>query len=665
MGDQAQKGVIDPDPKVLRVGATGVGMRVVMKDKEGKELLALVLGKEVPDRPGLRYVRKVGENAIRVVAVKTDKLSTKFHDWIERNLLQLNVFDLKRLWIHDYYVEVSPSTQQLNQVQRGEMCVDYDDNAASHWKLTEDRQFTGKDWTPVKMASNEELNTAKLDELLTALGDLKIIDVSRKSASLTRRLKASKQELTQHQNALAAKGFFVATPEDADDKVADVFSNEGEIRVQMKDGVEYILRFGALAGGTGAAEKAADKRQGKQAGPDDNEESRLNRYLFIMARFDPDAIAKPKLEPLPDLPKADLPKTDDKKPAAEKPIDKTAARTKSPARRPSRPSRVEETGRPGGRGRTPTHRAGRQAAARRIPTRNRRRQETGCRAERPIRRLVLCHLRQRISENPFDAGRRRREETEAQGRQGGARSPRSDGRIAGNGAADVARRGFEKTKIGQSTIMSPDLTQFFGIPSAGPDGTDILLLPLPVERTVSYHQARAAVLGRLSKPAFKSKRSTKKHWSSLPTGRGFACCRRSIPAAKSRIVCERSKITFGPCRPGAAENGVNQPLRLVEDGQTIDVVPLEHLTAVITAVPLLVAHVPRVGDSRQIGIGDVDRCASRCSPAHRSDPICSGDGGWPAVRCRCCWLLFVFLADPSISRVGVQLFRSGRISRAR
>ena len=62
-GDQQEYGVVDPDPKTLKVGATGVGKKVVMKDKDGKELLALVIGKEVPGRPGLRYVRKVGQDA--------------------------------------------------------------------------------------------------------------------------------------------------------------------------------------------------------------------------------------------------------------------------------------------------------------------------------------------------------------------------------------------------------------------------------------------------------------------------------------------------------------------------------------------------------------------------------------------------------------------------
>ena len=41
------------------------------------------------------------------------------------------------------------------------------------------------------MSADEELNAAKLDELKTALDDLKIVDVSRKPAGLSADLKAA------------------------------------------------------------------------------------------------------------------------------------------------------------------------------------------------------------------------------------------------------------------------------------------------------------------------------------------------------------------------------------------------------------------------------------------------------------------------------------------
>ena len=77
-------------------GASGVGTRVVMKDKQGATLLSLIIGKAVQGQPDLHYVRRDNEYPVYVVKVKTDKLSAKFADWIEKDLLKMNLWDLKR-----------------------------------------------------------------------------------------------------------------------------------------------------------------------------------------------------------------------------------------------------------------------------------------------------------------------------------------------------------------------------------------------------------------------------------------------------------------------------------------------------------------------------------------------------------------------------------------
>ena len=40
--------------------------------------------------------------------------------------------------------------------------------------------------------------------------------------------------------------------------------------------------------------------------------------------------------------------------------------------------------------------------------------------------------------------------------------------------------------------LMPDLTQFFGLPSLGPDRADVLILPLPIEKTVCYGAGAAS-----------------------------------------------------------------------------------------------------------------------------------------------------------------------------
>jgi hypothetical protein len=325
-GDQREYGVIDPDPKDLKVGDTGVGKKVIMKNKEGKQVLALVVGKEVPGRAGLRYVRKVGQAPIYVVEAKTDKLSTKFESWIERNLLSINSFDIKQLWIRDYSVDEFNGTLS----QRADMEIEYNDTAEPKWKIADDRKFVIDDkkkegrWEPVKMAANSELNLAKLDELKTALDDLKIVNVARKPAGLSADLKAAADFTNNREGgaSLGQKGFFVAKMNEQ----IELFSNEGEIRVTMKDGVQYILRFGAIAG-SGATKKDETKK-------DEEKDAGVNRYLFVMVEFNPEVIPKPQFQPLPETKKDAEKKPEEKKADDKKPEEKKADAKKPDEKKP-------------------------------------------------------------------------------------------------------------------------------------------------------------------------------------------------------------------------------------------------------------------------------------------------------------------------------------------
>jgi hypothetical protein len=328
---QRDFGVVDPEK--AKPGDTGVGTRVVMKDKDGKDLLALVIGNAVSsDRPNLRYVRKANLASIYEVEARTDKLSTNFEDWIERNLLGLNTFDVKDIWIRDYSVDRLNGTVD----QRGDMRIDYNDAGEPKWKMTEDRKFvvdeekqTAK-WVPIKMADTEELNSAKLDELLTALSDLKIVNVAKKPVGLSADLKAAADFAKNREavESLARRGFFVAKLEGE----VQLFSNEGEICILCNNGVEYILRFGQVTGESSPKKDDKDKAKtdGKKADKksDEPKPGGLSRYLFVMADFVPDAIPRPQLEALPEVKKEAEKKASDAIPEEKKPADAKAAEVK-------------------------------------------------------------------------------------------------------------------------------------------------------------------------------------------------------------------------------------------------------------------------------------------------------------------------------------------------
>ena len=275
------------------------GLRATIRGNNNKELVSLIIGKEVPGRPGLRYIRRTGQDQIYTVAVSTENLSTKFDRWIEKNLLKFNALDMQQFDIRDYSVDLLRGAV----VQKAEISLEYSDQAEPHWKLLENRRFTedGK-WDPLELKDDEELNAAKLDELKTAMDDLKIVDVVPKPQGLSADLKASADFRNKEDSllTLANRGFY---PSQINNQI-ELFSKEGEVRCVMKDGVEYVLRFGDIAtdADTGPAKNEAKDKDQTDGQDKDGKKSASgqNRYLFVMAEFNPDAIPKPQLEPLPE-----------------------------------------------------------------------------------------------------------------------------------------------------------------------------------------------------------------------------------------------------------------------------------------------------------------------------------------------------------------------------
>jgi len=361
-GDFSEYGVVDPAGENLEPGTTGVGTRVVMKNKEGKDLVALVIGKEVPDRSELHFVRRVGEDPIYSVKVDPSKLSTKFQDWIEKDLLKLSTWDIKQIRVLDYSYDELARQPRI----RGQFAVEYNDTGDTRWKLLDSKILNPEtgEWTDRTLSDEEELNADKLNDMKYALDDLEIVDVARKPAGLSANLKSTGELKLdpEAQLSLAQRGFHLVP---FGRNQVELLSNEGEARVVMKDGVQYTLRFGEIVEDTSGGEKKADEEETgeeKTEGEGDDEtekaDSDLNRYIFVMAEFNPDLIPKPELEPLPELPEGaedagqkpdDQPpgdeKPDDKKPAGENVDESKEAKPDAPAETPAPPA--ETPGAPG------------------------------------------------------------------------------------------------------------------------------------------------------------------------------------------------------------------------------------------------------------------------------------------------------------------------------
>ena len=287
-------GVVEPDPKSITAGTTGVGKRVTMEDGAGKKLAALIIGKPVKGGTDLYYVRKPQQDPVYVVKLKTDKFSTKFEDWIEKDLLKLNSWDVERVAFNDYSINELEGSVDM----RSKIDVRFD-SKESKWQLQELELFNrdAGEFQPEKLADDEELNSQKLNELKTALDDLKIVDVRRKPEGLAADLRAGEGLAAnrESQESLLRAGFRLAR---IGDGPLEMVSNEGEVVCGTKEGVEYTLRFGRIAG---SGEKEEESEEGKEKDEEESSSTGANRFIMVTAQFNEDLLTKPELEELPEV----------------------------------------------------------------------------------------------------------------------------------------------------------------------------------------------------------------------------------------------------------------------------------------------------------------------------------------------------------------------------
>jgi hypothetical protein len=306
--DHEALGVIDPLD--LKGSLKGRGKRVTLRDKSEKVLADFIIGNEVKDRPGMRYVRVPSAKRTYGVNVKAE-LSTRFSDWIETNLLKLDASHIRSVKFDNH--KVSPEERRIIP---GEV-------------LRIERKDSGAPWTlDGGVPAGKELNSEKISAMTTALADLKIVGVRPKPEGLSQDLKLKtsndvKPTTTAELQSLVSKGFYPTKD--------GLYSNQGDVIVSTDEGAVYTLRYGEVVFGSGEAIEAGTKDEGKEAAKK-SEGTTENRFLMVTVAFDPSLLPvpeKPKEPPvIPDDPFQKAP-DDPKRIAEEKAAKEKADREKA------------------------------------------------------------------------------------------------------------------------------------------------------------------------------------------------------------------------------------------------------------------------------------------------------------------------------------------------
>jgi len=217
----------------------GRGKRVTLRDEKNGVLADFVLGKPVDGKSGWRYIRVPDQK--RTYSVKTDAdPSARFADWVNAGLLRMPTASIRKVSITSYMLDLFTGAladrEDVTLVQN-----------SGEWK-SENGQTIKQDVAKAMAAT---------------LDGLKIVDARPKPAALAQDLRTGKITLTaETAAALRQSGFFIT-------QTGRILAIDGEMNVEMANGVAYQIRFGDVAPNTLDPGKPSD-----------------NRYIFVTTTWD-------------------------------------------------------------------------------------------------------------------------------------------------------------------------------------------------------------------------------------------------------------------------------------------------------------------------------------------------------------------------------------------
>jgi hypothetical protein len=357
--DYKRFGVIDPLGDDVFDDPEAVGKRIQLKDGDDETLVDFIIGKEAgetvlaeTDRPFQNdaeapknyYVRRADEQQTYSVPLKLD-LSTRFADWINPDLLQIDPQNLVEIKINNYSIEERGSgpfgqVRELFKQQGDEIKVTRID-PADPWILE---------------GLNDEIESLKIPQITSVVNVLDNMALAgvrprfkfndqilltpelglAKIPELEKAPREKSQVVGQLQRELMAKGFnFGGTQEKL-----ELVSEFGELEVGTSAGVRYRIHVGTTVEGEGDAIEIGSPNETKPETPENSnggledesstdgdgdnsdpestevveEDESLNRYVFLRVEFDPTLLgekpAKPVLPPKPVQPEGYVPPAD-------------------------------------------------------------------------------------------------------------------------------------------------------------------------------------------------------------------------------------------------------------------------------------------------------------------------------------------------------------------
>ncbi|ADV64250.1 hypothetical protein Isop_3694 [Isosphaera pallida ATCC 43644] len=323
----------------------------ISKADGGPVLASFIIGKPVPNREGFRYVRLPDSKSAYAVRVEAD-ISTKFSDWIETNLLQLDTSRVVKLEFNRNHFDET----RTRFIENGQPVIDLRRGMIPGEVFQLTRLNPGDPWqlSGLEIPQGRELDTAKTNTILSALSDVKIVGVRTKPANLKQALDASDktgslfvpiasideaflsqlaaigrmsqgrpapgEEPADESQGREPTGFMICYKAEGPNRNQaipfGVLPTQSSVRIGTSEGVVYNLFFGEplFAQGTELEAGGADDRVAPVSTENQGENAEANsagsksdadagRFLFVSVEFDESLLPPPPPPPAiePDL----------------------------------------------------------------------------------------------------------------------------------------------------------------------------------------------------------------------------------------------------------------------------------------------------------------------------------------------------------------------------
>ncbi len=229
----AELGVLDPLED--NDAEEGYGERVTVEGEGGNVLLDLIVGKR-SETANVVYVREAGQDQVFTADISLN-ISTAFKDWVETDVLKLELAAVRDVLIQDYSVN-----EQTGQVEQ---------RAETDFK----RINTAEPWESKVLPKGKQISKEKVDGIVQEATSLKLAGVR-----------------PYNDVWLQSRGFYIG-------QNGQIFGNEGALMLGKENGVMYFLFFGEIALGDESAQQAeiAEDQKAKQGD---------NRYMVVFTRYD-------------------------------------------------------------------------------------------------------------------------------------------------------------------------------------------------------------------------------------------------------------------------------------------------------------------------------------------------------------------------------------------